>query len=686
MWTGHRFAGFAPVLLLIAFSAVHAAEAPVLSGAGHNEAWSVGPDGRSAQIKGSAMERPTISFAVAQLQRAPLAIVANSDTAKVTVSVGEFSRTFETTGGDQTLVMDAGREAVLAFNGKADAAWQGPWAENLKRDDQVTVEFAPCLFVKLSWQHGGNVSIPEVTGEAATEDEADDDRDDRRRRRWRDRREIDVEPPDVRRISGSIVQLRIHRGERGVVGLAPAVVVRRGGLAVAPLHALVGATQVEAHVYDRAVKERLPVSVVGFDKATDLAVVRLDVSAAPTARAALTPLTAAAKAPEEDAPLWVAHRVGDRMRLSGGTVKWAGVLGELGSRSREKLGYPETTQWLLIDAESDRGYAMRPIVDKDGALVGLGAWTWPMSGEVVAALDVGHVEKLINTSDTARSVAWGTLSEEAAGQRWPYATYPEVAVEGTAAVADLRRAVAVAERSHTCPRCDGKGYVLRRVTLGYEVGAGMRRPVRTDKALECPRCEGNGLHDQEPMLAGFGTLAEAVAKLDMDEAGAQAQIERAAEALTAIARSNFRSLVRISDQQAADLIAGGPGSIGKPIVLFGEKVRVGRRSELGGEAGLQAVRIVDPTESRRSYGRDRNDQQPQHAVIIDGVRHGPEGRGELAVVSGVVAGYVAREQGESPLIVVTGAMVLSIDEDDLVERQTAEEWNEENLPEVDERR
>lgn len=665
-----------------------AGEAAVLSDADHNGRWSVGPDGVSAQIKGNVMAKPTLSFRVDELRRAPLALVVKSDTRSVTVRVDGASRRFETTGGDQTLVMDAGREPVLAFNGRAKAAWQGAWREGLAEGREVTLEFAPCLFVKLSWHHDGRVTVPEVEGEVEADDGEEEGNDRRRDRRHRRRGPIEADPPDVRRIEGSIVQLRVRRGERAAVGLTPAVVVSRGGLAVASLHALAGATEVKAEVFDRAVENRLPVEPVGIDADHDLALVRLDVTADGAARAALMPLTPADALPEKDAAVWVAHRVGGRTRLSGGHVTWSGLLGELGSRSRDKLGYPEASRWMLIDAESDRGYAMRPIVDKEGELVGLGAWTWPMSGEVVAGLSVEHVSRLMDGTDTTRSMSWLAVSEETEGRGWPYATFPRVAMEGGEGVSKLGRAIQIADRSHACPRCEARGFVLRRVTLGYERGGGVRKPVNADKAFECPRCDGSGLQEERPMVAGWGVLAGAIAAADLEEEGTSAQFERAAGTLATMGKNHFRGLVDISERRAAELIEAGPEAIGESVVLFGERVRVGRRSELGGESGLQAIRVFDPTEEedRRRYRRGRDQREaPTHAVVIDGVRHEAEGRGDLAAVAGVVAGFVAREKGEPALIVVNEAMIVPIEERELVERETAAEWNEANLPEVDER-
>jgi hypothetical protein len=376
--------------------------------------------------------------------------------------------------------------------------------------------------------------------------------------------------------------------------------------------------------------------------------------------------------------------VGEDLVLSGGPVKWAGMLGELGARSKAKLGYPETTRWALIEAESDRGYGMRPVVDQSGNLAGLAAWTWPMSGNAIAVLSAEHVEALIAGSDLAGEMRWAAVDEAAEGARWPYAMFPTIELMSMARARDLQRAVRVADRSHTCTRCDGKGHVLRRVTVGHRTSGGLRYPVKADKAFVCPRCEGDGLNQDEALLGGLRTLADAAARLDPSDERAGEQLEAAASKLSEIGRKHFPALVALSRERAKALAASGPAAVGESVVIYGRRVRAGRRSGMGGEAGLVAVVIDDPTEEDgyRYRRRGADSGEKPYAAVLDGVKHGAEADGELAAVSGLLAGFVAREEGEPPLMVVSHAVMSTFGEGELTERETAEQWNEENLREA----
>jgi len=178
----------------------------------------------------------------------------------------------------------------------------------------------------------------------------------------------------------------LHLGRRrggpgyGGPARATAVVIDRGGYLITNQHVVEGAAQIRVHLPDG---RDLEGEVVGGDEATDVAVVRVDGIDVPAAR-----LGTSENLRVGQLVLAVGHALG----LPGGPTVSVGVVSALG---RPLPGSDFIFEGLIqTDAAINPGNSGGPLVDLDGAVVGINSAVVPFAQGVGFALPIHAVSRI----------------------------------------------------------------------------------------------------------------------------------------------------------------------------------------------------------------------------------------------------------------------------------------------------
>jgi len=178
----------------------------------------------------------------------------------------------------------------------------------------------------------------------------------------------------------------LHLGRRrggppfGVPARATAVVIDRGGYLITNQHVVEGAAQIRVHLPDG---RDLEGEVVGGDEATDVAVVRVDGIDVPPARFGTSENLRVGQ---------LVLAVGHALGLPGGPTVSVGVVSALG---RPLPGSDFIFEGLIqTDAAINPGNSGGPLVDLDGAVVGINSAVVPFAQGVGFALPIHAVSRI----------------------------------------------------------------------------------------------------------------------------------------------------------------------------------------------------------------------------------------------------------------------------------------------------
>jgi serine protease Do len=168
---------------------------------------------------------------------------------------------------------------------------------------------------------------------------------------------VDAIAPSVARVDA----LRTVRSRRGPVGGVPAqataLVIDRAGLLVTNQHVVDGSTELKVGLADG---RTLPAEVLGGDRGTDVAVLRVDAGDLPAARLGNSDRLKVGR---------FVLAVGNALGLPGGPTVSLGVVSAL---HRPLPGTDLVFEGLIqTDAAINPGNSGGPLVDLDGAVVGL---------------------------------------------------------------------------------------------------------------------------------------------------------------------------------------------------------------------------------------------------------------------------------------------------------------------------
>ena len=224
------------------------------------------------------------------------------------------------------------------------------------------------------------------------------------------------------RTAPTIAALHIDRD--GTSATASAIVLRSDGHLITTAHAIDGADAIEVHLHGGAIRTA---SVVGTDRATDIAVLHVDDDG----------LTPAAIGTAE------AVTVGDRAITIGlaeaGTWETELTTGFIRGIDR-KLRLPDGTvlhDMLLIDTLLDHGAVGGPLLDASGAVVGITHAVPVGDGDEPALASDDNVRGVASPIELATRIADQIIEHGRARHVW-------LGVEGTDADLDVAKRLGVA--------------------------------------------------------------------------------------------------------------------------------------------------------------------------------------------------------------------------------------------------
>ncbi len=602
-----------------------------------NAKWAV--DGASASITRESDSTPELEMNFAPFRKGPVSFTFTTDASYVRVKPGYTSIKLALTGKRHTLVLSAAEgEPQLVYNGKADKALQAEWASAVAkmRKDELTLRFGRCESVKLRWQRG----VAEHAADAEHVDSLDPD--------------APAGPLSadaaLARLRRATVQLELQRDADWHRSLATAVLVGEKGLAVTHAHLLRGVTG--GRVQIPGARAPVGVELVMVDTDADLALVRLDLSHAPTA-ALVEPLALAGAELAEKAVLWVGAVSGGRYDIAKAEVDKVVGYTELDARLRAVLEHRAGSRWLLLEEPLGPRHAGMPVLNEHGELVGFGTFALAARSRDGRVVSTAKLAELIGRQPLEPITFAGAQRKLAEGEL-PLTTYPRLRVEAAQTAQQLRRQGTQLHQTHECAACKGDPVITRRVKVGYRKSGNVREPVFEDREFACRVCDGTGLNDGESLwrsVANFTTVLAQTSKGDP----AMGEVSRyVRENLRAMAEKHTVALTGLLAEHSKPALVGGPEMIGKPVVLIGT---LRRGVEVPGGAGA----VI-------GIGLDR-DRVSGGYFLLDGVRLEGSARAKVALAGGVIAGFVQEGDGMAAMPIVTGGFVVPLanpqDEDDV---------------------
>ena len=191
---------------------------------------------------------------------------------------------------------------------------------------------------------------------------------------------VEAVGPSVAGVESLHLARRHRGGEIGVPARATAVVIDRAGFLITNQHVVEGATRIRVHLADG---RELDGEVVGGDERTDVALLRVDGIDVPPAR-----LGESENLRVGQLVLAVGHALG----LPGGPTVSVGVVSALG---RPLPGSDFIFEGLIqTDAAINPGNSGGPLVDLEGAVVGINSAMVPFAQGVGFALPIHAVARI----------------------------------------------------------------------------------------------------------------------------------------------------------------------------------------------------------------------------------------------------------------------------------------------------
>lgn len=646
----------------------------LLSSAPSNSQWVLPPDGGEARISGRDARYPELDFDLAKLKLGPVRITIETDAPSFYVMPGRKRIKFDVSQIKHELVLDASGE--LKFDGKTDAQWNEDWKQGLAREGatSVTLRFSKCEFVKVNWEQTmRRADEQEAIDEPVAQPEA------------QNTQPIDAAPTEpalegqaiLDMAKSAVVELHVYRESQSVASVGQAVVVEASGLAVAPLHVVDGARRVLAKI--AGVESMVEVNAAAWDTELDLALLQLNLTD-PMARAAIRSVAISPLAPGEGEKLWLIGLADGQMRIDSTTVQAIVGYDELDQSIRKVMRHSVLSRWIVTTGTVPMAMAGGAALDQRGQLVGIPAWSWRTKSEQSALMSITSVPRLIEQRPVELAT-WDQLATAVAGTQSPRTTFPRLAVESSTDAQTVRLAGGALEQKHECSLCKGEGVLTRKVRAGFEYAGGLKTPVYQYESYTCTRCEGSGLEPIAQVYRQLSGLAQAIARSNPADPAMADALDKVRDMLRQMGQNHFLSLQTHINAEAKKTLGAGARQIGQPVTLVGQLVRT---VEVPG-AGQPAMGLKLSIAGEESEDRQASRGSETKVLLID-PRYVDRGQGNLAVVSGVLAGYVSVDATSAPMAVISHAMIVPIDEDKLIERKTADDLNKERESERDRRR
>ncbi len=676
----HRHLLFAALACFLTAGLAHGRD-ELLTDADENGKWILAPDGGEARISGRDARYPELILDLQKVKRGPVKLQVETDARYFYVKPGRKRIKLNVNALRHELTLDT--QGTIKLDGETDEDWTQDWKDGLEKQDvqDITLRFSRCDYVKVTWRQTLRPVDPidpiDPVGPAdPTGDPADAIGDD----------PAPAEAPALGgevigdKAKGAVVQLRVYRENEHIATDGMATIIDPTGLAVANLHVVEGARRVEAIL--AGVDEPIEVTPAGFDADLDLVLLQLS-RANPMARATMAPLDLVPQAPGPQDKLWLVGMERGRHQFDAAKALGAAAYTDLDDKLRKSIGHGALSKWVIVEDRVSASMAGGAALDAQGRLVGIPTWSWRGDKDASLILSSTHFGRLIEDRPIDPPT-WEQLNAKLADTQLPRTTFPTLAVDADQASRDVQRFTLMVDNGHECDLCKGETVLTKRVLAGYKRTAGLKVPIYHQESYVCPRCEGTGLDPQQQLNGQLSALADAVSRADMSDERMNHVLDATRDLIREMGHHHFRSLQIMLNSQAKQQVSAGSRKVGQPLMLAGELVR---RVEVPGMTrpvmGIK-LSVGDDDDGGGGY-RSRARKGETKMLLVDPV-FTDRGSGKLALVTGVLAGYVRIDPDESPVAVVSRVMVVPIDEDKIIVRKTAEELNKEREAEREERR
>jgi len=660
------------LMLLLLTGAAAAADDDLIAESQENLKWILDRQARSAAVSKIDDATPELVFDFQAAKRGPLELTVRTDSDRVALRLGRRGPRLDLNAGEaNTLIVWVGPEPYVEVNGERDEDWAEDIADAVEREEPATVSlhFSRADGVLLKWRQlpaplTRNAPEPiDERGDATTTIDHDGDGDAPAARSVN--REL-----LLNRSRRGIVDLRIDRGSEGVFSIVSSPVLTDRHLVVVPASQLVGAQSVSVRLQD--VDKTIDAKLVNVDLNVGLALLELDTTFVPAARAALRPIPIADQLPPPGEQVWLIGRGPSGPGLEALPVHERVSHGELDRGLRNAIRQSPLTQWLQTEGGITTNQSGSPVLDNAGDLVGIAAWAWVDRSDHGAILAATHLKSLIESTPPSEPMTLETLSEAAATMELPRMTFDRIETVQDQPAEQLRRLTAVLRLTGECPACDGSGVKLERKRVGYEQFGTMRQAIHHNVYDHCAICEGSGLKDAETFRRALDQVVLAAARLNGASDAATATLTNTGETLRELALNNLQVVSELVNAEAKRMIHTGPGAVGKPIVLVGELFD----------------EVVLPGETRPMIGVKVEGERRGESTkgLVDQARHVDRTDAPAAMVAGVLSGLIQADADEPPVAIISHGLVIPLDPAQAVRRETVEQLNEELEAEREQRR
>jgi len=655
------------LLMLIAGTA--SAEDDLLADDRDNLKWIIDRAAGTAAVSKVDDSTPELIFNFAAAKNGPLEFNIRTDTDRVQVRLDRRGPRLDLNAGrENTLIVWVGEQPYVELNGKRDEDWAEDLARALERGDPETVSLyfsrADGVLVKYRQLPA---PVMRETIEPIGDDDAmatrtgDDDA-------ASPAASVDTEAL-LNRSKTGIVELRIDRGVPGVFTVVRSPVLTDRHFVVVPTRQLVGASG--ATVQLPGVGKTIEAKLVGVDPNVGLAMLELDTTFIPMARAAIKPVPIASSMPTEGEQVWLVTPTAAGPRLANLPVDDLVGYSELDGGLRAAIKHNALSQWIQVKGTITTDQSGAVAFNGAGELVGIAAWAWVDRSEASAILAATPIRSMIE-NPPAEPLGFAEFNETLSSVDLPRMSFAQIETVRDEPADQLRRVNAVLKIAAGCPVCDGSGVNLERRRVGYEQFGTMRRAIHHNVYDECETCQGSGLKDAPAFIRILEKVVSGAARLDGASVEAVESLRAAADNLRELTLANLEHMAGLVNADAQEKMAGGSRNIGQPIVLIGTYV--------------DEVMLPGESEAFRGVKVDGPDRTSAAKALVDQPRYVGTDEAPTAMVAGLLAGFVQQAADEPPVAVISHGLVIPIDATQAAERKTVEQLNEELEAEREARR
>lgn len=655
------------LLMLIAGTA--SAEDDLLADDRDNLKWIIDRGAGTAAVSKVDDSTPELTFNFAAAKRGPLEFNIRTDTDRVQVRLDRRGPRLDLNAGQEnTLIVWVGEQPYVELNGERDEDWAEDLARAMERGDPETVSlyFSRADGVLVKYRQ---LPAP-VMGEKI--DPIGDD-DAMATRTGRDDADSPAASVDtealLNRAKAGIVELRIDRGVPGVFTVVRSPVLTDRHFVVVPARQLVGASG--ATVQLPGVGKTIEAKLVSFDPNVGLAMLELDTTFIPMARAAIKPVPIASSMPTNGEQVWLVTPTAAGPRLANLPVDELVSYSELDGGLQAAIRHNALSQWIQVNGTITTDQSGAAAFNGAGELVGLAAWAWADRSEASAILAATPIRSMIE-NPPAEPLGFAEFNETLSTVDLPRVSFAKIETVRDEPADQLRRVNAVLELVAECPACDGSGVNLERQRVGYEAFGTMRRAIYHNVYDQCAVCDGSGVKDVQAFTGAVETVISTAARLDASGLDAEPQLRVVAENLKQLTLANLNNIATMLNDDARQKMAGGSRNIGQPIVLIGTYV--------------DEVMLPGESEPFRGVKVDGPDRTSAAKALVDQPRYVGTDEAPTAMVAGLLAGFVQQAADEPPVAVISHGLVIPIDPTQAAARKTVEQLNEELEAEREARR